>query len=108
MQQLQHQQTSLELTQQALAWDRETTLDANNELQSRGVVAVWPKQSQQQQQQQHQRAREQVAAELGVAVDQVEPHKKGGGFSAKLGEQAVKQKIAAQRAAGATTGLIIR
>ena len=102
MQQLQHQQTSLELTQQALAWDRETTLDANNELQSRGVVAVWPKKSQQQY------AREQVAAELGVAVDQVEPHKKGGGFSAKLGEQAVKQKIATQRAAGATTGLIIR
>ena len=91
MQQLQHQQTSLELTQQALAWDRETTLDANNELQSRGVVAVWPKKSQQQY------AREQVAAELGVAVDQVEPHKKGGGFSAKLGEQAVKQKIATQR-----------
>jgi hypothetical protein len=71
MQQLQHQQTSLELTQQALAWDRETTLDANNELQSRGVVAVWLKESQQQQQQQQQRqyTREQVAAELGVAVD---------------------------------------
>ena len=62
---------------------------------------MWPKKS-------HQLKREQVAAELGVAVDQVEPHKKGGGFSAKLGEQAVKQKIAAQRAAGATTGLIIR
>ena len=59
----------------ALAWDRETTLDANNELQSRGVVAVWPKKSQQEY------AREQVAAELGVAVDQVELHKKGGGFS---------------------------